>query len=128
MKYIFYCIYNTQYLNGNNIVNKTPWFNALGLMIAGTMCWIAVIVEVIYFFFLNRNFPSISLLEVLTICTLLFYVHYYFFIKENNYEVIYEEYKTKSNNIGKERLVAVLYIFVPALLSMLIAILWHRVF
>jgi|GEM_PF-3094400 len=128
MKYIFYCIYNTQYLDGKNRVNKTPWFDALGLMIAGTFCWLAILVEMLYFYVLNRNFPTISIVGVVMICIFLFYLHYFSFIKDRKFERIYEQYKTiDGNSRKKEKLICIAYIFVPAVLSMLIAMIWHKV-
>jgi Ca2+/Na+ antiporter len=128
MKYIFYCIYNTQYLDGKNRKNKTPWFDALGLMIAGSFCWLSIIVEILFFYVFDRNFPTISIVGVIIICILLFYLHYFFFIRGRKYEKIYEQYKSASNN-GKttEKLICVLYIFFPALLSMVIAMIWHKI-
>jgi hypothetical protein len=128
MKYIFYCIYNTQYLDGKNKVNKTPWFVALGLMIAGTFCWLALAVEMLYFYVFNRNFPNVSIIGDFGICIFLFYVHYIYFIKNRKYEDIYNQFKSvNSNKKGLEKLICVLYIFVPALFSMLIAMIWHKV-
>ncbi|MDB5060223.1 MAG: hypothetical protein JWP67_66 [Mucilaginibacter sp.] len=128
MKYIFYCIYNTQYLDGKNKVNKTPWYDALGMMMAGSFLWISIIGEFFYFYILNQNTPASSIAEVSTTCVLLFYTHYFLFIKDKKYEKIYEEYKVEiGNNKAKEKWIAILYIFLPALISMLIAMMWHKV-
>ena len=127
MKYIFYCIYNTQYLDGKNKVNKTPWFDALGLMIAGSFCWLAILVEILYFYVLNRNFPTISIIGILLICLLLFYSHYFYFIKDQKYNNIYERYKSTGSNKTTEKLICISYIFFPAFLSMLIAMIWHKI-
>jgi hypothetical protein len=127
MKYIFYCIYNTQYLDGKNKVNKTPWFDALGLMIAGSLCWLFIIVEILYFYVFNQNFPSISKVGIAVVCISLFYIHYVAFIKDRKYEHIYEQYQSIDRKKGIEKLIGVSYIFVPALLSMLIALIWHKV-
>jgi hypothetical protein len=72
MKYIFYCIYNTQYLDGKNKVNKTPWYDALGMMMAGSFLWMSIIGEVYYFYILNQNIPSSSTALVAIICVGLF--------------------------------------------------------
>jgi hypothetical protein len=128
MKYIFYCIYNTQYLDGKNKVNKTPWYDALGMMMAGSFLWISIIGEIFYFYILNQNTPASSIAEISITCVLLFYTHYFLFIKDKKYEKIYKEYKVESgNNKAKEKWIAILYIFLPALISMLIAIMWHKV-
>lgn len=127
MRYIFYCIYNTQYLDGKNRVNKTPWFDAMGLMMAGSFCWSSIIVELFYFYVFNRNFPTVSIVGIAVICLVLFYTHYFLFIKDRKYENIYEQYKSKNTSKDMQRLICVFYIFFPALLSMLIAMLWHKV-
>lgn len=127
MRYIFYCIYNTQYLDGKNKKNRTPWFDALGLMLAGSLGWVGLIIEIIYFYVFNKNFPSASLAVIVTICFLLAYVHFSFFIKDRKYEKIYERYKS-INNVGRpqEKWICLTYVFVPFLLGMLIAITWHK--
>jgi len=126
MKYIFYCVYNTQYLDGKNKVNKTPWFDALGMMMGGSFLWLSIIGEIFYFYILNQNTPASAFPEVSIICVLLFYAHYYAFIRDKKYEKIYEKYRGDSNKT-KEKWIAILYIFLPALLSMSIAMLWHKV-
>jgi len=128
MKYIFYCIYNTQYLNGKNKVNKTPWFDALGMMIGGSFLWISIIGEIFYFYILNQNAPASSIAEVSITCVLLFYAHYFGFIKDKKYQKIYEQYKNEGgNNKVKEKWIAIIYIFLPAVIFMLIAMMWHKV-
>ncbi|WP_428330435.1 hypothetical protein [Mucilaginibacter sp.] len=128
MRYIFYCIYNTQYLDGKNKVNKTPWFDALGMMMGGSFLWLSIISEVFYFYILNRNTPTASIVEVPITCVFLFYTHYFGFIKDKKYEKIYEKYKVEDgNHRTKEKWIAILYIFLPALIFMSIALLWHKV-
>jgi hypothetical protein len=128
MNYVFYCIYNTQYLDGKNKVNKTPWFDALGLMFAGSFCWLAIIIEILYFYVLNRNFPTVSLIGIVIICVFLFYLHYFSFIKDRRFEQIYKKYKSIDGNSRKsEKLICIGYIFVPAFLSMTIAMIWHNI-
>ncbi|MFI5163572.1 MAG: hypothetical protein ACHQHN_20015 [Sphingobacteriales bacterium] len=128
MKYIFYCIYNTQYLDGKNKVNKTPWYDALGMMMGGSFLWTSIIVEIFYFYILNQNTPASSIAEVSITCFLLFYSHYFWFIKDKRYEKIYEQYKVDGgDNKAKEKWVAILYVFLPAVISMLIAMMWHRI-
>lgn len=128
MKYIFYCIYNTQYLDGKNKVNKTPWFDALGMMIAGSFLWISIIGEFFYFYILNQNTPASSTAEISITCIPLLYMHYFWFIKDKKYEKIYEQYKREGiNNKSKEKWIAILYIFLPTVIFMLIAMMWHKV-
>ncbi|MDN3547080.1 hypothetical protein [Mucilaginibacter aquaedulcis] len=129
MKYIFFCIYNTQYLDGNNKVNKTPWFDAVGLMITGSFLWISIIDEIIYFYLLNQNIPDTLLTVDIVICVFLFWTHYFVFIKDKNYDEIYKKYKSinASKNRKTEKLVAISYIFTPAIINMLIALKWHKI-
>ncbi|MDN5285464.1 MAG: hypothetical protein JWR38_1738 [Mucilaginibacter sp.] len=126
MNYIFYCIYNTQYLDGKNKKNKTPWFDALALMLAGSLGWVGVIFEIFYFYVLNKNFPSVSIIEIALICVLFFYIHYVFFITRMKYDRIYERYKS-INGKKTEKLICVMYVFVPLISSMLISMIWHKV-
>ena len=126
MNYIFYCIYNTQYLDGKNKKNKTPWFDALGLMIAGSLGWSGVIFEILYFYVLNQNFPSVSKIQIVLIALFFFFVHYFCFIRHKKYDRIYERYKSIDRK-KTERLICVGYIFIPLLSSMLIAMIWHKV-
>jgi hypothetical protein len=127
MNYIFYCIYNTQYRDGKNRKNKTPWFDALGLMLAGSLGWIGIIFEIFYFYVLNKNIPSVSILGIIVLCFLVFYLHYSLFIRDMKYERIYERYKSIGDRQGKEKLISVIYIFVPLISSMFIAMIWHKV-
>lgn len=126
MNYIFYCIYSTQYLDGKNKKNKTPWFDALGLMIAGSLGWAGVFFEIFYFYVLNENFPSVSKIEIVLIAFLFFYMHYFFFIRDRKYDRIYERYKSIDRK-KTEKLICVAYIFVPLLSSIFIAMIWHKV-
>jgi hypothetical protein len=126
MNYIFYCIYNTQYWEGKNKKNKTHWFDALGLMIAGSLGWAGVIFEFFYFYVLNENFPSVPKIEIALIALLFFYIHYFFFIRDRKYDRIYERYKSIDRK-KTEKLICVAYIFVPLISSMLIAMIWHKV-
>lgn len=128
MNYIFYCIYNTQYLDGENRTNKTPWFNAFGLMVAGSASWLMVLFEISYFYILKENIPAASMIEVLITCVILFIVHYYSFIKDKKYERIYERYKlVGKKKPGMEKLIAILYIIFPGIAGIIIAMLWHHV-
>lgn len=126
MKYIFYCIYNTQYLDGKNKVNTTPWITAIGIMMGGSLCWLAIVVEVIYFYVLKRNFPSGSVIAIVILLAF-FYLHYFFFIKNKKYEQIYERYRSKNNKQAEQKIVALTYLIVPCITSMLIAMKWHKV-
>lgn len=126
MNYIFYCIYNSQYRDGKNKKNKTPWFDALGLMIAGSLGWAGIIFEIFYFYILNENFPSVSAIGVVLIAILFFYLHYFFFIRHKKYDRIYEQYKSIDRK-KTEMLICVTYIFVPLISSMFIAMIWHKV-
>lgn len=128
MEYIFFCIYNTQYLDGNNKVNKTPWFDALGIMIAGSCCWLGIIFELFYFYLLNQNFPSVSIAGIVIISFLLSYLHYFMFIKDKKYEKIYKHYKSKNAISSKTaKWVSISYVLIPGIISMLIAMKWHKI-
>ena len=72
MKFIFFCIYNTLYRDGKNKVNMSPWFDALGMMTAGTFSWIAILIEFCYFYLFDKNFPSFAFISVLIISFILF--------------------------------------------------------
>jgi hypothetical protein len=113
-------------LDGKNKKNKTPWFDALGLMIAGSLGWAGVFFEIFYFYVLNENFPSVSKIEIVLIAFLFLYMHYFFFIRDRKYDRIYERYKSIDRK-KTEKLICVAYIFVPLLSSIFIAMIWHKV-
>ncbi|MDB5030351.1 MAG: hypothetical protein JWP71_1072 [Mucilaginibacter sp.] len=125
MRYIFFCIYNSQYLDGKNRVNTTPWFTAVCMMMGGSFCCVAILAEIYYFYILNQNFPSENSFATFLV---LFAIHYFLFIKDKRYEKIYDHYKASPFNNRKTNVsVSLSYIFIPAAISMLIAMKWHKV-
>jgi hypothetical protein len=79
MRYIFFCFYNSQYLDGKNSIDKAPWFTAVSMMFAGSFFCLMILAEILHFYILNQNIPSYS--HFIIIGTLLC-SHYYFFYKE----------------------------------------------
>lgn len=127
MDYIFYCIYNSQYLDGKNKANQTPWINALGLMIVGSCSWGLIFMKILYFYIYKINVPKSSLSGAFVIAIIMIFVHYFLFINNNRYQMIYEKYKSDDANKKKiEKLIGVVYIFLPTIAFMLIALIWHN--
>lgn len=90
MRYIFFCFYNSQYLDGKNKVNTQPWVDAVSMMFAGSISWLAILFEIYYFYILNQNFLTGDSYGGLIVISVLVYLHYYFFIKDKKYDTIYE--------------------------------------
>ena len=127
MNFIFFCIYNTQYLDGKNKANNSPWFTALGLMISGSICWFLAISEIFYFYLLNQDLPKSSTAIDCLVCCFISYVHYLMFIKDKKYEEIYERFKSSAVNNRKTNItVSSLYILFPIIIGTSLAMKWHH--
>jgi hypothetical protein len=96
-------------------------------MLAGSLGWAGLIFEIIYFYVLNKNVPSVSLIEIAIVFALFFFLHYTVFIRNRKYQRIYEQYKTVGSKKGREKLICVAYVFIPFLSDMLIAMVWHKI-
>ncbi|MGZ3757174.1 MAG: hypothetical protein ACXVAY_12740 [Mucilaginibacter sp.] len=127
MRYIFFCIYNTQYLDGKNKTNNTPWLNAVCMMLGGSFCCMSIIFEIYYFYILNKNFPLNSITFDMSIGLLIF-LHYFFLIKDESYNAIYDRYKDSGYNNRKTNvMVSLAFTFIPTFIAMVIAMKWHKV-
>lgn len=128
MKYLFIHALNALSKDGNLKPKHSAWFSALTMLSGSTICWIGIVVILIYHYILNEPIviPNTMGLALLTIS---FGILYYYLVKDKKHELIIEEYKDETaekNRIGK--ILTALYIFSPWILLMLVAlIVKHRI-
>jgi hypothetical protein len=119
MNWLFYHLYNFYYKDGNNKKNITPWFQAISVMALGALFWSMLFYHLINDFILKSEL-ELGKVSLLVTMFCFFIIFYYLFVRNDNYETIYNHYKDLSNRekvIGK--IIAISFVILPFLLDAL---------
>ena len=127
---IFFLIYNYYYKDGNyrnGLFTKFyPWHYTLFVISLGTMLWTILFCSV-GLYYLNNKFINSSYTPIFIACYFISFIFYYlYFIKENRYKEIYDDYKDKINSKKIKSFVSVvILVALPLALILVTALIWH---
>jgi formate hydrogenlyase subunit 3/multisubunit Na+/H+ antiporter MnhD subunit len=128
MDYIFYLLYSTRYLNGQNKVDKTPWLSALNLLMSITICWLLLILAIVDLYIFNNKPLYSSEIYCFIGLVVIYCVYYMRYIKNGRYKKIYENYKAKDKTTLKaQKLRLIFLLIIPVLGFFAVVLHWHKI-
>lgn len=124
MKYLFAHMCNLLSNDGKRVDKNIIWFDAILMLSLGTLAWVVTVIASIHFFIFDENFP-IKGSRILWVAIPSF-SFYFLFVKNKQYLKIFQTYENETvreNRRGK--IISVLFVFVPIIVTMLMSLIWH---